>query len=39
MPQHYNLFVKVILQGILDVTITIRTRENDDTEFHVGLIG
>src|SRR6185503_1867565 len=34
MPKHNDLLAKVMLQGVLHITITIRTRENDYSKLH-----
>jgi hypothetical protein len=34
MPKHDYFFAKVFLQGILHVSVAIRTRENYNAEFH-----
>ena len=38
MPKHNDFLAKVILQGILHITITIRTRENNYSKLHEGTI-
>lgn len=35
MPKHYNFLIQIILQGILHIAITIGTRKNYNTKFHL----
>jgi hypothetical protein len=37
MPKHNDFLTQIILQGVLHVTITIRTRKNDYSKLHEGI--